>query len=157
MGPPGFLYHQIYMQQALVQARNAGAEGEIPVGAVVVDPAGALLAAVGNRRERDHDPTAHAEILALRQAGQQWGSWYLQGCSLYVTLEPCPMCAAAIAQARISTLIYGADDPKAGAVRSVLNLYASPAIFASPQVMAGICEAECRALLREWFAHLRQD
>jgi tRNA(adenine34) deaminase len=157
MSPSGFLQHHIHMQQALSQARNAGAEGEIPVGAVVVNPEGELLAAAENRKERDHDPTAHAEILVLRQAGQRWGRWYLQGCSLYVTLEPCPMCAAAIAQARISTLIYGADDPKAGAVRSVLNLYASAAIFSSPQVMAGICEAECRGLLQAWFHHLRQD
>ncbi len=148
--------HQDWMQLALDQARLAGAAGEIPVGAVVVDPQRGLMAAAGNRRERDHDPTAHAEILALRQAGQIRGDWQLIQCRLYVTLEPCPMCAAAISQARVDHVIYGADDPKAGALRSVLNLPAGPGCFHQPIVMGGICAEACQAILWEWFAQLRQ-
>jgi tRNA(adenine34) deaminase len=109
----------------------------------------------GNRRERDRDPTAHAEILALRQAGQRLGDWQLQGCRLYVTLEPCPMCAGAISQSRLAQVIYGADDPKAGALGSVLNLPASAASFHCPEVIGGVCEAECRRLLQEWFSRRR--
>ncbi len=143
------------MQQALVEAHQAGAAGDVPVGAVVVDPFGSLLAGARNRREQDQDPTAHAEILVLRQAGQVWGSWKLEGCRLYVTLEPCPMCAGAIAQSRVAMVIYGTDDPKGGALGSVLNLFASSALFHRPQVMGGICEQDCRAVLSQWFQSLR--
>jgi tRNA(adenine34) deaminase len=113
--------HRAWMQLALEEARQAGEAGEVPVAALVVGPGEELLALSGNRRERDRDPTAHAEILALRQAGQRLGDWQLQGCRLYVTLEPCPMCAGAISQSRLAQVIYGADDPKAGALRSVLT------------------------------------
>jgi tRNA(adenine34) deaminase len=152
---PALNSHRRWMQLALTQARLAGSLGEIPVGAVMVDSQDQILAMVANRREQDHDPTAHAEILALRQAGQQLGTWQLPTCRLYVTLEPCPMCAAAIAQARVSQVIYGADDPKAGALGSVLNLPASAALFHRPEVISGVCEAECRDLLNQWFAQLR--
>lgn len=145
------------MQLALDQARLAGEAGEVPVGAVIVTPQDQILAAAGNRRERDQDPTAHAEILVLRQAGQIQQDWQLNGCRLYVTLEPCAMCAAAIAQARIAMVIYGADDPKAGAVRSVLNLFASGVLFHQPQVIGGLREQECRDLLLQWFHHLRRE
>ncbi len=147
--------HRYWMRLALAAAQEAGEAGEIPVGAVVVGPGEELLALSGNRRERDRDPTAHAEILALRQAGQRLGDWQLLGCRLYVTLEPCPMCAGAISQSRLAQVIYGADDPKAGALRSVLNLPASAASFHSPEVIGGVCEAECRQLLQQWFLRLR--
>ncbi|MBD0336764.1 MAG: nucleoside deaminase, partial [Cyanobacteria bacterium Co-bin13] len=116
-----YLRHRHWMRRALELAEAAGQAGEVPVGAVVVGPANQLIAEAANRRERDHDPTAHAEILALRQAGQVLGSWHLNDCTLYVTLEPCPMCAGALIQSRLGLLVYGTDDAKAGAVRTVLN------------------------------------
>ena len=148
--------HQDWMSLALVEAEAAGHAGEVPVGAVVVDPYGHWVTSSQNRRERDRDPTAHAEVLALRQAGQIVGDWQLKGCRLYVTLEPCPMCAAAITQARLGSVIYGAEDPKAGALGSVLNLLDSPATFHRPQVIGGICERDCRVLLHQWFRALRE-
>ncbi len=147
--------HQTWMQLAISEARQAGIAGDVPVGAVIVSPTDQVIAIGSNRRERDQDPTAHAEIIALRQAGMTLGRWHLDQCRLYVTLEPCPMCAGAIAQARIETVIYGADDLKAGALRSVLNLYQSPAIFHTPKVVGGICEQECQNLLTSWFQQLR--
>ena len=148
--------HQDWMSLALGEAQAAGLAGEVPVGAVVVDPSGHWVTSSQNRRERDQDPTAHAEVLALRQAGQILGDWQLKGCRLYVTLEPCPMCAAAITQARLGSVIYGAEDPKAGALGSVLNLLDSPATFHRPQVIGGICERDCRVLLHQWFRELRE-
>ncbi|MEO1132367.1 MAG: nucleoside deaminase [Cyanobacteria bacterium J06639_1] len=145
------------MTLAIAAAREAGEVGEIPVGAAIVDDRDELIALTANRRERDRDPTAHAEILALREAGRKLDTWKLAGCRLYVTLEPCPMCAGAIAQSRIAQIIYGADDPKAGALRSVLNVPASAASFHRPEVIGGICESECRYLLQSWFARLRQE
>ncbi len=149
--------HQTWMRRAIALAANAGAAGEVPVGALVVDGSGNLLSEAENRRERDCDPTAHAEILALRWAGERRQDWQLTGCTLYVTLEPCPMCASAISQARISRLVYGADDPKAGAIRSVLNLPASAASFHQPETIGGILEDDCREQLLEWFQVLRQN
>ncbi|WP_038025945.1 nucleoside deaminase [Synechococcus sp. PCC 7336] len=145
-----------WMQQAIAAAQAAGAAGEIPVGAVVVFD-NRPIAVAGNRRERDRDPTAHAEIVALRSAGRALNRWQLQGCTLYVTLEPCPMCASAIAQARLDRVVYGADDPKAGAIRSVLNLPASAASFHQPEAIGGILETPCRQLLANWFLALRQS
>lgn len=147
--------HRFWMQVALAQAKLAGSAGEVPVGAVILSPTGQVLAATGNRRERDQDPTAHAEILALRQAGQAIGDWQLKQCRLYVTLEPCPMCAGAIGQARLQQIVYGADDPKAGALGSVINLLSGSGSFHQPEVIAGVCEAECRTLLLDWFRRLR--
>jgi tRNA(adenine34) deaminase len=149
--------HSVWMQQAIAAASAAGVAGDVPVGAVIVSPQDTLLAIAGNRRERDYDPTAHAEILALRQAGQSLGQWRLTGCRLYVTLEPCPMCASAIAQARIAQIVYGADDPKSGALRSVLNLPDSPASFHHLDVIGGILEEPCRHVLETWFRHHRQE
>nr|WP_316787851.1 tRNA adenosine(34) deaminase TadA [Thermoleptolyngbya oregonensis] len=151
------IYHRHcrWMQQAIALAAAAGQAGEVPVGAVVVAPDNTLLATGENRRERDHDPTAHAEVLALRQAGQRLGTWRLEDCTLYVTLEPCPMCAGAIALARLGMLVYGADDPKAGAIRTVLNLPDSAASNHSPRVLSGVLEAACRAQLQQWFAKRR--
>lgn len=147
--------HCYWMRRAIALAATAGAAGEVPVGAVVIAPDNILVAVGENRRERDHDPTAHAEVLALRQAGERLGSWRLEDCTLYVTLEPCPMCAGAIALARLGTLIYGADDPKSGAIRTVLNLPDSAASNHSPKVLSGILEAECRQQLQQWFARRR--
>jgi tRNA(adenine34) deaminase len=149
--------HCAWMHQAIDQAQQAGEAGEVPVGAVIVGGDGVCLAATQNRRERDHDPSGHAEILALRQAGKALGRWRLADCILYVTLEPCPMCAGAISLARLGALVYGADDPKAGAIRSVLNLPDSPASFHAMPVLGGILEGECRQLLQAWFLRQRKQ
>lgn len=139
------------MQQAIALAASAGAAGEVPVGAVIVNAAGDLIATGENRRERDHDPTAHAEVLALRMAGQAQGTWHLEDCTLYVTLEPCPMCTGAILLARLGLLVYGVDDPKAGTVRTVLNLPDSPCSNHHLNILPGVMESTCRSQLQEWF------
>lgn len=144
-----------YMSLALDEARKAGERGEVPVGALVV-AGDEVLAARGNEREALHDPTAHAEMLALRDAAALAGGWRLRGATLYVTLEPCTMCAGAIVLARIGRLVYGADDPKAGAAGSILNVIDHPALNHRPEVRAGLMEAETSALLREFFANLRE-
>jgi tRNA(adenine34) deaminase len=113
---PVYLVHRQWMSQAIALAQSAGDAGEVPVGAVIVDADNNLVAAAENRRERDKDPTAHAEILALRAAGQALQTWHLNNCTLYVTLEPCPMCAGAIVLARLGLLVYGVDDPKTGTI-----------------------------------------
>lgn len=148
--------HQYWMELALEAAHAAGLAGEVPVGAVIVDAADTILAISNNRRERDRDPSAHAEIVAIRQAGKHRQNWQLQHCRLYVTLEPCSMCAAALCQARIQHIIYGADDPKAGALRSVLNLPLLPGHFNQPEVIGGISQERCRLALDTWFQVLRQ-
>ncbi len=148
--------HRQWMHQALNLAQEAGNQGEVPVGAVVVDAHNQLIASASNRKERDRDPTAHAEVLALRDAARRLNRWHLQGCRLYVTLEPCPMCAGAIVQSRISQLIYGTDDPKTGAIRTVLNLPNSAVSNHNPQVVGGILEQACRNQLQSWFAQRRQ-
>jgi tRNA(adenine34) deaminase len=153
----GYDQHCYWMTQAIAQAATAGLAGEIPVGAVVVDSTENCIAAAGNQREQKRDPIAHAEILALQQAARHLHRWQLQDCTLYVTLEPCPMCAGAIVQARIGRLIYGADDPKTGAVRTVLNLPDSAASFHRLEVLGGILETECRQQLHTWFAAHRQS
>ena len=144
------------MKRAIALAQKAGEVGEIPVGAIIIDAQGQCLAASENQRERQNDPTAHAEILALRQAGQVQHNWHLNGCTLYVTLEPCPMCAGAIIQSRITCLVYGADDPKTGAIRTVLNLPDHPVSFHQLKVRGGICEAACEQQLKDWFKTCRQ-
>jgi tRNA(adenine34) deaminase len=148
-------FYQNWMDRAIALAQQAGAAGEIPVGAVIVNNKGEEIATGVNRKERDRDPTAHAEIVAIRAAARVLGDWHLTGCTLYVTLEPCPMCAGAILQARISTLVYGADDPKAGAIRTVANLPDSPVSFHKLEAIAGIREQECQKLLQTWFQQLR--
>lgn len=154
---PQYLIHRDWMRQAIALAQAAGEAGEVPVGAIIVDPSGKAVARTENRRERDYDPTAHAEILALRIAGQVLQNWHLNGCTLYVTLEPCPMCAGAIAQSRLSLLVYGADDPKSGAIRTVLNFPDSPASFHRLSVLGGILESPCRAQLQSWFSQRRHS
>jgi tRNA(adenine34) deaminase len=145
------------MERAIALAQVAGDAGDVPVGALVVDHQGTIIATAENRRERDHDPTAHAEVLALRQAGDRLQRWRLTDCSLIVTLEPCPMCAGAIIQSRIGTVVYGADDPKTGAVRTVMNLLESACSNHCPAVWGGILEAACREQLQTWFAQRRHS
>jgi tRNA(adenine34) deaminase len=149
-------HHHDWMGQALALAQEAGEQGEIPVGAVIVDHQGHCLAGAANRKERDQDPTAHAELLALRQASQQLQHWRLEDCILYVTLEPCPMCTGAIIQARLGLLVYGAADSKTGSIHTVLNLPASSASNHGLLAIAGIRERECRQLLQDWFAQRRR-
>lgn len=136
---------------ALAVARDALLVGEIPVGAVVLDPSGALIASAHNERELATDPTAHAEVVALRRAAEVLGSWHLDGCTLAVTLEPCTMCAGALVLARVSRLVFGAWDPKAGAVGSLWDVVRDRRLNHRPEVIAGVCEAECAELLAGFF------
>ena len=145
-----------WMSEALTQARQAMQHGDIPVGAVIVHD-GCIIGRGQNRREIDKDPTAHAEILALRQAGSCLGSWRLTEAVMYVTLEPCAMCAAALVQARLARVIYGADDPPLGACGSLLNLVQFPGFPHGVSVAAGLMAQESLALLRDFFAGRRQD
>ncbi|AOO80878.1 nucleoside deaminase [Bosea vaviloviae] len=138
------------MALALMEARAAAARGEVPVGAVVLRE-GVVLASAGNRTLELKDPTAHAEMLALRLACEEIGSERLIGCDLYVTLEPCPMCAAAISFSRIRRLYFGAGDPKGGAVENGVRLYASPTCHHAPEVYGGLSESEAAGMLREFF------
>ena len=140
---------------ALEVARAAASLGEVPVGAVVLSPSGSVLASAHNAREADHDPTAHAEVVALRRAGAALGSWQLVGCTLAVTLEPCTMCAGALVLARVSRLVFGAWDPKAGAVGSLWDVVRDRRLNHRPEVIAGVREDECAALLEEFFAARR--
>lgn len=145
-----------YMARALAEARAAGQRGEVPVGAVVVDAAtGAVLASAGNRTEELNDPTAHAEVLALRMAATHARSPRLPDCDLYVTLEPCAMCAAAIAFARIRRVYFGAEDPKGGGVVHGPRFFAQPTCHHRPEVMGGIGEREAAELLKGFFQERR--
>jgi tRNA(adenine34) deaminase len=139
-----------FMDMALAEARAAGAAGEVPVGCVIVRE-GAVVARAGNRTLADADPTAHAELLAIRAAAATIGSERLIGCDLYVTLEPCAMCAAAVAFARIRRLYYGAADPKGGAVENGVRFFASPTCHHRPEIYGGMAAAEAAALLKEFF------
>ncbi|MCL2379198.1 MAG: tRNA adenosine(34) deaminase TadA [Coriobacteriia bacterium] len=144
-----------YMRLALEEAAHAAELGEAPIGAVVVNSDG-IVATAHNRREIDHDPTAHAELLALRTAAQSLGRWRLHDCTVYVTLEPCPMCAGLMQQARIKRCVYGTADPKAGALGSLYHLHDDNRLNHSFQVTAGILAGESSALLRNFFASLRK-
>ncbi len=145
-----------HMQTALAEARAAGARGEVPVGAVLVSPDGFAMAAAGNRTREAHDPTAHAEMLVIRAACALRGTERLPGHVLYVTLEPCAMCAAAIANARIARLVYGADDPKSGGVAHGARIFAQPQSHHAPEIVDGIGATEAEALLKGFFATLRR-
>lgn len=142
--------HETYMQAALREAQQAMAEDEVPVGAIVVAD-GDVIAAAHNGRETLRDPTAHAEMIAITQAASALSSWRLTGCTLYVTLEPCPMCAGAIVQARVPTVVYGATDPKAGAVDSLYNLLADERLNHQAEVHSGILAEDCGEILRRFF------
>ena len=144
---------ETYMTQALELARQAGALGEIPVGAVVVKD-GAVIGRGFNRRETDHDATAHAEVLAIREACRTLGGWRLDGCALFVTLEPCPMCAGAILNARIPRVYYGARDREMGACGGVLNLFMEDFPH-PPALVGGVLAEDCRRVLTDFFRRLR--
>ena len=144
-----------HMDAALAEARAAAARGEVPVGAVIVNPAGAVVAAAGNRTRELSDPTAHAEILALRAACAAAGSERLPGHALYVTLEPCAMCAQAIAHARIRRLVFGAYDPKGGGVEHGARVFEQPTCHHRPEVVGGVEETAAAALLKAFFAERR--
>jgi tRNA(adenine34) deaminase len=149
---PDFTSH---MAHALAEAKAAAERGETPVGAVIVGPSGDVLAGDGNRVRELSDPSAHAEMLVLRAAARLLGSERLTGCDLYVTLEPCPMCAGAISLARIRRLYYGAPDPKTGGVDHGPRVFAHPTCHHAPEVYGAIAEAECAALLRRFFGARR--
>ncbi len=144
-----------YLRLALVAARRAPAHADVPVGAVVVKD-GAVIARARNARERSADPTAHAEILAIRKAAKKVGSWRLDGCTLYVTLEPCAMCAGAVVLARLDRLVYGASDPKAGFVGSLGDLCRDPRLNHRPAVASGVLAEECGRILVEFFREKRR-
>jgi tRNA(adenine34) deaminase len=143
------------MDMALEEARNAAARGEVPVGAVLTNARGEVVARAGNRTRELSDPTAHAEIVVLREACAKAGSERLPGQSLHVTLEPCPMCAAAISAARIARLYYGASDPKSGGVAHGARVFSHPQCHHAPEVYDGIAEAEAEILLKDFFAGRR--
>ena len=142
--------HEHYMSLALELAREAYAHGEVPVGAIVVGPDGQILGRGRNRRQEAGDATAHAEIEAIREACKALGDWRLNGCTLYVTLEPCPMCAGAIINARVPVVVFGAREALSGSCGSVIDLFYER-YGHRPQVWAGVLEADCAALLREFF------
>jgi tRNA(adenine34) deaminase len=145
-----------WMLAAIAQARAALAADEVPIGCVIVhEPTGQIIGRGHNRRESDHDPTAHAEILAIHEASQALKSWRLTDCVLIVTLEPCPMCAGAIVNARIPKLIYGCDDPKAGAVRTLYQICEDSRLNHRVEVTPGVMAAECAQLLKDFFAAQR--
>jgi len=140
------------MRRALAEATRATGTGDVPVGAAVLGPDGAVLAAARNAREADGDPTAHAEVLALRAAARVRGGWRLEGCTLVVTLEPCTMCAGALVLARVSRLVFGAWDPKAGAAGSVRDVVRDGRLNHEVEVLGGVLEEECGQVLRAFFA-----
>ena len=142
------------MLQALAEARRAGEIGEVPIGAVVVR-GGEVVGRGYNRREVDGDPLAHAELLAIREAASRLQGWRLEGCTMYVTLEPCAMCAGAVVLARVARVVYGATDPKAGAAGSVLNVLAEPRLNHRPETAGGLLAEESAGLLRSFFADRR--
>lgn len=142
------------MREAIQEALNAEGTGEVPVGAVVIH-AGKVIGRGHNRVITDYDPTAHAEIVALREAGRSLGNYRLAECDIYVTIEPCPMCAGALTHARITRLIYGADDPKAGAVKSVLQVINAPGLNHQMTVVSGVLAGRCAELLQNFFRQKR--
>ena len=143
--------YKLIMQAALSLAKVAADNGDVPVGAIVVNEAGEILGTGQNLREQSNDPTAHAEVIAIRQAAEKIGSWRLDELTIVVTLEPCAMCAGAIAQSRIKRLVFGAWDEKAGAVGSVMDVIRDPRALTKVEVIAGIMEKECSEVLRDFF------
>ena len=144
-----------YMKIALKEAEKALLEGEVPIGAVLVNDEGGIVACGHNLRETEHDATAHAEVVVIREAGKKFGEWRLKNCTLYVTVEPCPMCAGAIVMSRVARVVYGVPDSKAGAVESLFNIPGHPALNHNPLVRAGVLEDECREIMQRFFAKRR--
>ena len=147
--------HESYMRLALREAEKAARRDEVPVGAVVVRE-GKVIARAYNRRETDKNPCAHAELLAIEKAAKKLGGWRLLGCSLYVTLEPCPMCAGAIVNSRIEAVYFGAFDPKAGCFGSICDFIELP-LNHHPKILGGVLERECAAVLKEYFRQKRES
>jgi tRNA(adenine34) deaminase len=147
--------HEHYMRLALEEAEQALKEGEVPIGAVIVQGQ-RVVGRAHNQREQLRDPTAHAEMIAITQAAATLGSWRLEGCALYATLEPCPMCAGAILQARIPTVVYGAADPKAGAVQTLYRLLEDPRLNHRCQIVAQVLAERCREILSRFFREQRR-
>lgn len=145
-----------YMREALREAEKAYVLAEVPIGAVLVDAAGEIIARGHNLRERDHDATAHAEMIAIRAACAALGRWRLSGLTLYVTIEPCPMCAGAIVMSRVDRVVYGGTDRKAGACESLFNIPGHPALNHHPEVTAGVLEAECAGIMKRFFRERRE-
>jgi len=143
-----------FMQEALSEARGAALAGEVPIGAVLVQE-GRIIARSGNRTMRDCDPTAHAEMIVLREAARALGNYRLAGTTLYVTIEPCSMCAGAMIQARVPRLVYGADDPKGGAVRTCFQILSDPRLNHQVEVTSGVLAAECAEVIQSFFAERR--
>lgn len=146
--------HEKYMRMALVLAKEAAEAGEVPVGCVIVDSSGTVIGHGRNRREESSDATAHAEVEAIREAGERLGSWRLDGCTLYVTLEPCPMCAGAIINARVPVLVYGTADSVSGSCGSVIDLFFER-YGHQPKVLGGVLSEEAASMLRAFFSALR--
>ncbi|MGN7457352.1 tRNA adenosine(34) deaminase TadA [Paenibacillus pasadenensis] len=144
-----------WMREAIAEARKAEAIGEVPIGAVVVR-GGEIIGRGFNRRETGLDPTAHAEMLAIREASEALGAWRLLECTLYVTLEPCPMCAGAIVQGRVPRVVYGTPDPKAGCAGTLMNLLQEPRFNHEAALVSGVLQEECASLLTDFFRRLRQ-
>ena len=147
---------EYYMQQAIEEAKKAYAVGEIPIGAVLVHE-GTIISRHHNRRELDHDATAHAEVLVIREANQLLDRWRLTGCTLYVTIEPCPMCAGAIINSRIDRVVYGASDYKGGAVESLFNVLSHSGLNHEPEILAGVLGDECSQLMKNFFKDRRKS
>jgi tRNA(adenine34) deaminase len=153
---PRHPFHVQHMEMALAEAGLADAEDEVPVGAVIVSFQHGLLARAHNQRERLNDPTAHAEMIAITQAAAALRSWRLEDCALYVTLEPCPMCAGAVVQARLPLVVYGCADPKAGACHTLYQIVSDPRLNHRAQVVAGVLADRCAAVLSDFFAAKRR-
>lgn len=145
------------MRLALAEAERAYALGEVPIGAVILNDAGELIASGYNLRETKHDATAHAELIAIRRACQKLGRWRLTGLTLYVTIEPCPMCAGAIVMSRISRVVYGSTDTKAGACESLFNITGNPALNHQPEMLAGVLADECSEIIKRFFREKRKN
>jgi len=148
--------HEDFMREALREADSAASEGEVPIGCVIVRD-GVVVAAAHNLREGAHDATAHAEILAIRQAGQMLGGWRLSGCTLYVTVEPCPMCAGALVQSRVDHLVYGTEDPKGWSDRNLLEIVQNPGLNHRLEVTAGVLAEECSQIMKAFFRSRRKS
>ena len=156
LSDPRHPFHVAHMEMALEEAELAAAEDEVPVGAVIVSLQHGVIGRAHNEREKLKDPTAHAEMIAITQAAQALHSWRLEGCLLYVTLEPCPMCAGAIVQARLPTVVYGTPDPKAGACHTLYQIPSDPRLNHRAQVIAGVLADRCAAVLTDFFAAKRK-
>jgi tRNA(adenine34) deaminase len=154
---PRHPFHVAHMEMALEEAALAAREDEVPIGAVIVSREKGIIGQAHNQRELLHDPTAHAEMIAITQAAQALGSWRLENCILYVTLEPCPMCAGAIVLARLPMVIYGAADPKAGACETLYRLLSDPRLNHRSQLVSGVLAERCGAILSDFFAAKRRE